>query len=438
MSAMPNKIDAANCSVRHEPCLPTSAFPLTPHVSRRTPQSQSSSVRPNPHTLKKIVFLTLSVAIYCGAYADDEKAKSIAAPTHELASIQQEFKDSEAAYVKATESLPDTSEGNAKREALWNQVDKKQADLFMMAVDLAKTRPKSEVGFTALEWVLKSIRAYYLPAGPVGFNLMAQQYAANPRIGTVIAVLAYYFPPEEEPSYRPALELLNAVAEKNPDRIARGQAVLGLAWIAKRKFLEAESQPKPDTDRFAAEAEKAFDVVLREYGDCQNLRTVGLRPATSTLSGEAEPELYELRHLRIGHVAPETEGHDLDGKPFNLRDYRGKVVFFVFWASWCGPCMAAVPREKELVQRFKERPFALIGVNGDALKKDAAKAVADTQIPWRSFWNGEKGAGGPIALAWNVRAWPAVFILDHQGVIRLKGGGWHEAVLEELVSAAEK
>ena len=52
-----------------------------------------------------------------------------------------------------------------------------------------------------------------------------------------------------------------------------------------------------------------------------------------------------------------------------------------------------MPHEKELVQRFKGRPFALVGVNGDGDLKGAKKAVEQFQIPWRSFWNGMEGPG---------------------------------------------
>jgi thiol-disulfide isomerase/thioredoxin len=236
------------------------------------------------------------------------------------------------------------------------------------------------------------------------------------------------------------VNLLNAVVAKNPDRTARGQAALGLAWVAKRKFQQVESKANPDAGHLAAEAEKAFESVLRDFGDCPNLRTVGARPATSTLGGEAEPELYELRHLRIGQIAPEIEGKDLDDIRFKLSDYRGKVVLLVFWASWCGPCMNAVPREKALVERFKGRPFVLVGVNGDGSKSSATKAVADHQIFWRSFWNGKEGPGGPIAVAWNVRGWPTVYVLDQQGAIRHRNpaGNALEDSLEALVSAVEK
>jgi hypothetical protein len=38
--------------------------------------------------------------------------------------------------------------------------------------------------------------------------------------------------------------------------------------------------------------------------------------------------------LAIGQPAPEIVGHDIDGKPLKLSDYRGKVVLLDFWGNW--------------------------------------------------------------------------------------------------------
>ena len=45
-------------------------------------------------------------------------------------------------------------------------------------------------------------------------------------------------------------------------------------------------------------------------------------------------ELFEMRNLNIGQVAPEIEGEDIDGVVFKLSDYRGKVVVLDFWGHW--------------------------------------------------------------------------------------------------------
>jgi hypothetical protein len=78
------------------------------------------------------------------------------------------------------------------------------------------------------------------------------------------------------------------------------------------------------------------------------------------------------------------------------------------------------PHERSLVERLKDKPFALIGVNSDTDKAVLKKRMAEEKITWRSFWNGPKGTGGPISTAWNVRGWPTIYVLDAKGVIRFK------------------
>src|SRR5439155_10138505 len=76
--------------------------------------------------------------------------------------------------------------------------------------------------------------------------------------------------------------------------------------------------------------------------------------------------------------------------------------------------------EREVVERLKDKPFALIGVNSDLDKTKLKAAMGKARITWRSFWCGEKGPEGDIPAAWNVSGWPTIYILDHKGVVRAK------------------
>ena len=49
---------------------------------------------------------------------------------------------------------------------------------------------------------------------------------------------------------------------------------------------------------------------------------------------DAKNQLFALKYLSIGKVAPEIAGADTDGVDFKLSDYRGKVVFLDFWGDW--------------------------------------------------------------------------------------------------------
>ena len=78
------------------------------------------------------------------------------------------------------------------------------------------------------------------------------------------------------------------------------------------------------------------------------------------------------------------------------------------------------PHERSLVRKLANKPFAIIGVNSDKDLEKLSKVRVEKNITWRSFWNGEKGTGGPISTKWCVTGWPTTYLIDKDGVIRYK------------------
>jgi hypothetical protein len=80
------------------------------------------------------------------------------------------------------------------------------------------------------------------------------------------------------------------------------------------------------------------------------------------------------------------------------------------------------PHERSLVERLKDEPFALVGVNSDgdyAEKKQ--KEFVEEKITWRSFAAGS--TTGAIPKAWGVQGWPTLYLIDAEGKIRRKWVG---------------
>jgi hypothetical protein len=92
------------------------------------------------------------------------------------------------------------------------------------------------------------------------------------------------------------------------------------------------------------------------------------------------------------------------------------------------------PHERSLVKRLADQPFALLGVNSDKDIDALQEVLKKENITWRSFWNGGS-TQGPISSAWNVRAWPTIYVLDHKGVIRFKNvrGEKMDAAVDSLL-----
>jgi thiol-disulfide isomerase/thioredoxin len=158
-----------------------------------------------------------------------------------------------------------------------------------------------------------------------------------------------------------------------------------------------------------------------------------------TVGAAAGRELFEMHELVIGKPAPEIEGEDIDGRPMKLSDYRGKVVVLEFWGDWCGYCREMYPQGRSLVERLKGKPFALLGINSDRDRARLKEGVEAEQVTWRSWWDGGSTAG-PIASRWNIQGWPALFVLDGNGVIRhrdVRGKALDEAV-DSLLRETER
>ncbi|MGO8814336.1 MAG: redoxin domain-containing protein [Terriglobia bacterium] len=71
---------------------------------------------------------------------------------------------------------------------------------------------------------------------------------------------------------------------------------------------------------------------------------------------------YSLTRLR-GQSAPDFRLHDLQGNEIELATLRGKVVLLDFWATWCGPCRAAMPGVNNLYRKFHKRDVVILGIN---------------------------------------------------------------------------
>jgi AhpC/TSA family len=108
----------------------------------------------------------------------------------------------------------------------------------------------------------------------------------------------------------------------------------------------------------------------------------------------------------------------------------------MFSFKGCGPCEAMYPDNRKLVETYRGRPFAFLGVMGDEAGT-VKQLVAERTITWPCWWEGKSG---PIGSRWNVSSWPTIYVLDHRGTIRyrnLQGDVLAKAV-SQLVAEAEQ
>jgi len=122
----------------------------------------------------------------------------------------------------------------------------------------------------------------------------------------------------------------------------------------------------------------------------------------------------------IGKTPPALEGKDLQGNPVDLAQFKGKVVLIDFWATWCQPCVAALPDLIETYKTYRGAGFEIVGISLDQDKEALTRFLKMQPIPWRIVLDG-KGPTSSNALKYGVSAIPAAFLVDGSGRITFAG-----------------
>jgi cytochrome c biogenesis protein CcmG/thiol:disulfide interchange protein DsbE len=128
------------------------------------------------------------------------------------------------------------------------------------------------------------------------------------------------------------------------------------------------------------------------------------------------------------HVLPRLDGPGTA----SLADYRGKVVFLNFWASWCGPCRQEVP----LLTRFQSKLGNRATVLGVTYKDDPAKSQ-DFALKFGVNYPSLRDSKLQLAPEYGTRALPETFVIDGTGrVVAVSRGQVTEAFLDNALAQA--
>jgi thiol-disulfide isomerase/thioredoxin len=255
-------------------------------------------------------------------------------------------------------------------------------------------------------------------------KILQEHYVTKPQIKGFIQQLAML----EEPGAR---KVVDDVIARNPDR--KVQAAAYKARIAYRELLIRLAEMARDKDR-ATMIEKS------EGKEALNQRFA----RAAVAQGEIEAMKKTLREeyrgffhdLSVGQTAPELVTQDVDGKPVKLCDLKGNVVVLDVWATWCVPCTAMIPHEREMVGRLEGKPFRLVDLSVDDDVKTLKDFLAREKLPWTHWWAGPGGPESSFMQDWDIRGIPAIFVLDGEGVIRYRNVRGDE--LEKAVNALLK
>ncbi len=221
--------------------------------------------------------------------------------------------------------------------------------------------------------------------------------------------------------------LVKMIAEA--DRGAFDQSLESLRQaVAEREKAAERGAPRAElpTDEIVGICDAYYQRLI------QNAQFETARKALQTVLGHTHrPVLTEflssrLRRLElVGRPAPAIQGADLDGKPFDLADAKGKVVLVVFWASWCLPCAAEIEALQDVDASYGRRGLQIVGINLDTMQDDGQKLetvlpnirrfLLDRNVRWPTLINGQRDKD--YAKAYGVTEIPANILIARDGKV---------------------
>ncbi len=113
-----------------------------------------------------------------------------------------------------------------------------------------------------------------------------------------------------------------------------------------------------------------------------------------------------------------------------------------FWATWCGPCVAEMPKMKEIYAKYHDKGVEFIGVSLDRSKEegglDALKKYVETnEIAWPQYYQGKFWAGD-FSKSWGINSIPTMFLVDQEGkLVSVEARGRLETLIPELLKKKE-
>lgn len=172
---------------------------------------------------------------------------------------------------------------------------------------------------------------------------------------------------------------------------------------------------------------KQIEALQRKYWDFTDNNTY------SQLDDKVVAVYYQIMKYAEGSLAPDFTLADQNGQSISLHEYKGKVIYLNFWASWCRPCMAKIDQLKAIQTDLEQQGIVFLHVSLDRQKETWLETLRSKNIPGlHVLANG--AIDSDIARNYQIKILPQYYIIDKLGNFATKPKEHDLLAIESILS----
>jgi thiol-disulfide isomerase/thioredoxin len=317
-------------------------------------------------------------------------------------------------------TTPTTQRSPEKIEADLQATGEQLQKLLQSPAALMNPAKRQEIAPQALP-LLRKLEGLFVEMSAAQPDAAAQLGSVRMRIQSIMMSMG-------DADARAALEKAAASADKKT--ASEGQANVTMArWFLTDGKADAQAKVVDDLEKLAKAtpedqmlamlirsiSAQAADDTIR--GRLRKIVAEDLKGPTADAAKEAAKAEEKLNALVNKPLV--LKGMALDGKEFSSDAWKGKVVLVDFWATWCGPCRAELPRVKKIYKDYHEKGLELLGVSCDQSREALDKYLKENpEMAWPQLFEKDQQGWHKLATEYGVQGIPTMFLIDKKGVVR--------------------